>query len=50
MAGRDIANQSERGYQKKGRELLRPLTWVIVHDAGHQKRLKGHNQANRRRR
>jgi len=36
MAGRDIANESEREYQKKGRELLRPLAWVIVHDAYHK--------------
>ena len=36
MAGRDIANESEREYQKKGRELLRPLAWVIVHDAHHK--------------
>jgi hypothetical protein len=33
MAGRGIANGSEGGRQKVDREPLRPLVWLIVHDA-----------------
>jgi hypothetical protein len=43
MAGRGIANRLECERQKAGRELLRPLPWVMVHDADPQQRLEEHD-------
>jgi len=41
MAERGIANRSEDGCQKVGRERLRSLVWLMVHAADHQQRLEG---------
>ena len=46
MAGRGIGTARNVGAKKVGRELLRPLVWIMVHEADRQPRRKGYDCAN----